>query len=272
MKHFWIFPVAILAIVLISGAVSEKAVQQETSETGNLEEWQNTIDEATGQSSEESKTTAECKALMEQKITECEKHEGWSVNNAMEITDFKTGAYYSFQDVQKNNCPNTKPEDNPTSDVHVDTAFLDAKTDGSSSYQVVCSIGCNWWECEKDLTGTWEGPYSETSESPYCKHKESGTKTFKITQKDNSFSGTATYSGVATAIGGEHCEGYSSSNKGTLSGTVSGKQVSGTIMYSGPVPFTATIDGDTLSGKYSYTTDAYGSTLSGSGEFTLKRK
>lgn len=266
MKHAWIFPVVVLTIVLISGAVS-KVQQEKSEEGGTLAEWEQTILTATGKESEASKTIAECKSLMQQKITQCETHDGWSVDNAMEITD-NTGKYYSFQDVQRKDCEGAT-EENP--DVHVDTAFLDAQTDGSSSYQVLCSVGCNWWKCEEDLTGTWEGTYTETAASPYCKHKESGTKTFKITQKDNSISGSSVIDGVATVIGGEHCEGYTSSSTGTLSGTVSGNQVSGTIMYSVPVHFTATVDGDTLSGTYSYTDDAYGSRQTGNGEFTLQR-
>lgn len=249
-------------------------IQQETTEKGGtLQEWKAALRQQTGPGSEESKTTAECEALMKQKIEECSKHAGWSVDNAMEITDFTTGKHYEFQDVKRQDCPGAAPGETPAT-IHVETAFLDAQTDNTrtSSYQVVCSIGCNWWDCGTDLTGTWVGPYSETAGSTYCKFKEEGTKTFKITTSDNTFTGTADYTGTSTVTGGEHCEGSTYSNKGTLSGTVSGKQVTGTIVYSGTnVPFTATVEGETLSGTYSYTT-AEEAPLSGTGTFTLKKQ
>lgn len=123
------------------------------------------------------------------------------------------------------------------------------------------------------LDGVWEGSYSETSGSKYCKFKESGSKTFRITTSGDSFTGTADYSGTSTPIGGEHCQGGAYSNKGTLSGTISGSQVSGTIVYSSTnVPFTATLEDNTLSGKYSYTESDYEAPTSGSGEFSLKKK
>ena len=253
-------------------------IKQETMEKGGtLQEWKGRLQQETGQSSEESQTAAACEALMAKKIEECSKHPGWSVDNAMEITDFKTGQHYEFQDVKRQDCPGTSPTDPPPETIHVDTAFLDAQTDRtkSSSYQVVCSIGCNWWDCGTDLTGTWEGSYSETSSDAYCKYKESGTKICKITMKDDAFSGTAEYSGVSTITGGANCQGGTSSNTGTIEGTVSGKQVTGTIMYGNTkVPFTATVESATnaISGTYSYTTAEYGSPLSGAGEFSLKKK
>jgi hypothetical protein len=251
-------------------------MRQETVEKGGtLQEWKQFLLKATGPDSEESRTAAECEALMVKKAAECSQHQGWSVDNAMEITDFNTDQHYEFHDVRRQDCPGASPTDKPPSTTHVDTAFLDAQTDNTrtSSYQVVCSIGCNWWDCGTDLTGTWEGGYRETSSDAYCKYQEEGTKTFKITMKDAAFSGTAEYQGVSTIRGGEHCEGGTYSNKGTLSGTISGNKVSGTIRYSETnVPFTATVEGDALAGTYSYTTAAYGSPLSGNGEFTLRKK
>ncbi len=250
-------------------------IQQEIFEKGGtLQEWKETIQKATAPDSEESTTTAECESLMKKKIEECSQHQGWSVNNAMEITDFTTDKHYEFQDVKRQDCPGASPDKTPST-IHAETAFLDAQTDNkrASSYQVVCTIGCNWWDCETDLTGVWEGSYSETSASIYCKLKEAGSKTFRITRSGNSFTGTAEYSGVYTVTGGENCEGGTSSNDGPVSGVISGNQISGTIVYSGTqVPFTATIEGNTLTGTYSYTTTAYGPRMSGTGEFTLQKQ
>lgn len=249
-------------------------IQQETLEKGGvLQEWKEKIQKATGSNTEESKTAAECEALMKQKVEECSKHEGWSVNNAMEITEFATDEHYEFQDVKRQDCPGEAP--GTTHTVHAETAFLDAQTDNkkASSYQVICSIGCNWWDCEEDLTGTWKGIYSEISDATYCKFKETGTKIFEIRQSGKSFRGTTEYSGASTVIGGEHCEGWVESNKGTISGEISENQVSGTMDYSGTkVPFTAILEGDKLSGKYAYSTGKYGAPFSGKGEFKLTKK
>ena len=253
------------------------AIQEETTEKGGpLQDWQETISQATGSGSEESKTVAECKSLMDQKVAECSKHPGWSVVNAMEITDFRTDKHYEFQDVKRQDCPTPKDADVLPEKIHVDTAFLDAQTDNTraSSYQVVCSVNCQWWECEEnDLSGTWEGTYTEISGSKYCQFKEVGSKTFKLKMiDDKSFSGTAQYNGQSSVIGGEHCEGGPSSGTGTITGTISGEKVSGVLTYNSKVPFTATIEGDSLSGTYSYSTSAYGALQKGTGEFKLNRK
>ncbi|MBI4017290.1 MAG: hypothetical protein HY363_06385 [Candidatus Aenigmarchaeota archaeon] len=251
------------------------SIQEETTEKGGpLQDWQETISQTTGSESEESKTVAECASLMSQKVAECSKHPAWSVVNAMEITDFRTDKHYEFQDVKRQDCSTI--EDVLPEKIHVDTSFLDAQTDNTrvSSYQVVCSVNCQWWECdENDLSGTWEGTYTEISGSKYCQFKEVGSKTFKIKMiDDKSFSGTAQYSGQSNVIGGEHCEGGASSGTGAISGSISGKQISGIIVYSSKVPFTATLEGDSLSGTYSYSTSAYGSLQKGAGEFKLNRK
>ena len=129
-------------------------------------------------------------------------------------------------------------------------------------------------EKESTLTGTWQGSYSETATDAYCGFREVGQKTFKITEKDGSISGSAEYSGTSSVIRGENCEGSQNSGSGTISGKISANQVTGTIMYEGSVPFTATLsgDGNTLSGTYSYSTNDYGVTLTGAGEFVLKKK
>ncbi|MBI4148163.1 hypothetical protein HY490_02630 [Candidatus Woesearchaeota archaeon] len=263
-----------------AGPIAGQAVadiQQETSESGGtLSEWKETMLTATGAESEESKTTAQCESLMAKKIEECSKHQGWSVDNAMEITDFKTNKHYEFQDVKRQDCPGTSPTDKPPYTIHTDTAFLDAQSDNTraTSYQVVCSINCNWWDCTSDLSGVWEGDYTELSGSSFCKFKEVGSKKFIISMKDDkSFSGSTQYSGRTSVTGGQHCEGGANSGTGTLSGTVSGTKVSGMLKYSSiSIPFTATLAGDTLSGAYAYSTDEYGSTHSATGKFTLNKK
>ena len=124
------------------------------------------------------------------------------------------------------------------------------------------------------LDGVWQGAYSETSTSSYCSFSESGTKTFTITMSDEkSFSGTAEYSGASTPIGGGNCEGSSVSGSGTISGEISEGKISGSINYGdADVPFTATLDMDSLSGTYSYSTSSYGATLTGNGQFNLRKK
>lgn len=248
--------------------IPEPEIQQEKMEKGNLSEWKDKIQKATGAESEASKTVAECESLMAKKVEECSKHDGWSVDNAIEITDFDK--HYEFQEVKRKECPGAVPGETPDT-VHVDTAVLDAQAGKGSSYQVVCSVGCNWWDCDT-ITGTWTGSYSETSGSKYCKFQESGTKTFKLKLNGKTLSGTAEYSGVSKVIGGEHCQGSPYSSKGTITGTVSGTQVTGTIDYSGgtKVPFTAKLEGDMMTGTYSYTTSEAAPTT-GKGEFKLKK-
>ena len=253
-------------------------IKQEIMEKGGtLVSWNQTILQATGPASEESKTLNECNALMGQKIIECSQRPAWSVVNAMEITDFRTNQHYEFQDVKRQDCPGALPTDNP-SKVHVDTAFLDAQTDStrSSSFQVVCSITCNWWECDEsvNLTGVWEGTYVEMAGSKYCQFKETGTKTFSITMiDDNSFSGTTKYSGRSTVTGGQHCEGFQSSGIGKIVGSISGDKVSGTLQYkSVAIPFKGKVSKGVISGEYSYTTFEGGSAYSGTGMFSVTKK
>jgi hypothetical protein len=258
-----------------SNGPAQPPVQQEILERGGtLQEWQESLDAAVGPDSAEAKTTAECKALMEQKVKECEKRPAWSVDNAIEIVDMRTGRRYEFQDVKQKQCPDGKP---PTKDaIHIDTASLDAQTDSTaSSYQVLCTLSCNWWECERkpDLTGTWEGEYTDLWGSKYCQFKETGITTFEIKMDDEtSFKGTTRYNGQNVIVAGEHCQGGPTSGEGTISGSVSEDKVSGTIVYSTSFPFTATLSDDTLTGSYSYTFTEAGTAHSGKGEYRVTRK
>lgn len=301
MKDFLAF--TILALLLINGCVSggtamkEQSVEEETEESsydnpkeeetgnsdieeesyergGTLKEWQEKLLTATSADSEQSKTAAQCAALMKEKAAACIKHDGWSIDNMVEITDFSTDQHYEFQEVKRQNCPGMLDTDKPPYKVHVDKASFDSQSDNTatSSYQVVCEIDCQWWDCEIDLTGTWSGTYSEISDATLCQYKETGTQTFEITQDDSSFSGTTKFSGKSVVTGGEHCEGGSYSDTGKLSGTISGDKVTGTMTYSTAVPFTATVEEDTMKGTYAYSTSAYGALFSAEGEFELKKQ
>ncbi|MBI2655621.1 FecR domain-containing protein, partial [Candidatus Woesearchaeota archaeon] len=119
---------------------------QKTSEDGNyekggtLKEWKERLQSETGPDSKQSKTAAECDALMKQKTAECSKHGGWRTDYMMEITDFRTDEHYELQDIRNGGCPPTSPTG--------DTTYLDSQAEaGKSEYQVACSVLCSSWSC-----------------------------------------------------------------------------------------------------------------------------
>ncbi len=250
-------------------------IQQETLEKGGtFDDWNQTLFKETGTESEEYKTMTECKSLMNKKIQECSQHQGWSVDNVMEVTNFKTGKHYEFQDVKRQDCSGT---DKPPSKIHIDSASLDAQTDNTrtSAYQVVCSINCHWWDCTPDITGTWKGDYSEESGSSYCSFKEAGTKAFEFVIIDEtSFRGTVKYSGKSVVASGKNCQGWQNSGTGTVSGSISGNKLSGTLVYHATtsIPFTATLNKDIIAGSYAYTSNEYGTPHSAKGTFKVMKK
>ena len=154
----------LLAIIVISGCTTP---QRETTETGGaLEEWKDKIQKDTGPDSPESNALNDCDEAMSQKADECSQHEGWSVINAMEITDFDTDEPYSFQDVLEGGCPRKSPcgKEYP---VHVERETMDHQSGGGSDYQIVCNILCVWWTCEEtdtttaaEKSETWAGQFA----------------------------------------------------------------------------------------------------------------
>ncbi len=132
------------------------------------------------------------------------------------------------------------------------------------------------------LTGTWSGNYGETENSDYCIMSNSGVLTFSVTETDGAFSGTVDDSGVSSsaspATSGASCEGGSFHLSGTVSGTIAGDTITGTMHLTGPdsqyeLPFTATLTPDTMTGSYSGTgTFTGGGSSRLSGSFKLDKK
>lgn len=113
-------------------------------EIGSLDEWRQKILDETGPDSEPSKRLAECDAAMARQVNTCKAAgKGWMVDNSMEITDFDTNKPYEYQLVEKGGCTQDQ-----SSTVKVDTKLIDAQTD---SHQVICSINCYQWDCEKPV-------------------------------------------------------------------------------------------------------------------------
>lgn len=133
----------------------------ETTESGGaLKEWKEKILENTGPDSEASKTIVRCETAINKQKETCSQREGWSIVNAMEITDFKSSKSYSFQDVQQGGCPGKSP-DGKEYDRNVETGTIVTQTESDSSYQVACNVVCNWWECKEKTDRlkpeTWTG-------------------------------------------------------------------------------------------------------------------
>lgn len=132
------------------------------------------------------------------------------------------------------------------------------------------------------LAGTWSGKYGETETSEYCITRNTGTLTISVTEKDGAFSGTVDDSGTASAtsqLSSEvSCEGGEYHLTGTVSGTIEGDTLAGTMLISDSdldyvLPFTATLTPDTMTGSYSGTgTYSGGSSQISAGSFKLTKK
>ena len=131
------------------------------------------------------------------------------------------------------------------------------------------------------LAGTWSGHYGETETSEYCSTSNSGQLTFSITESDGTFSGTADDTGVSSTSstnGDASCEGGSYHLSGTVSGTIVGDTLTGTMHVSNAdlsyeLPFTATLTENTMTGSYSGTGSFEGgSSHVSAGSFKLDKK
>lgn len=133
----------ILAIVIVI-FISSCSNNKETTETGGtLKEWKELMIKDIGQDSEPVKTAEKCEAALNKNKADCSQYPGWRINNIMEITDFKTNEPYNFQDTINGGCSEKDPKQTITGNFDSQSE----KTD--SSYQVVCSFVCVWWECEE---------------------------------------------------------------------------------------------------------------------------
>ncbi len=134
----------IIILIIISGCNQTASVPSETTETGGtFGEWKEKI-----QDNPEALLKAdECKKLIDNTAISCKQHEGFTVNNIMEITDFKADEPYSFQETIKGGCDSALA----VSEKHEPKATtIHYGTEGSSSYQVVCSSVCVWWQCKDE--------------------------------------------------------------------------------------------------------------------------
>ena len=131
------------------------------------------------------------------------------------------------------------------------------------------------------LAGTWIGHFGETETSDYCISSNSGVLTISVTESDGEFSGTIEDEGVSSAgeaIGDASCEGGAYKLSGTVSGTIEGDTLGGTIYVSNSdmnyeLPFTATLTEDTMTGSYSGTGSFDGgSSRVSAGSFKLNKK
>ena len=131
------------------------------------------------------------------------------------------------------------------------------------------------------LAGTWSGQYGETETSDYCTLSNSGTMTLSVTESDGAFSGTVDDSGTSSAGQSSEsasCEGGAYHLSGTVTGTIVGDTLAGTLQVSNAdlryeLPFTATLTTDTMTGSYSGT-GAFdgGSSRISAGSFKLTKK
>ena len=132
-----------------------------------------------------------------------------------------------------------------------------------------------------NLAGTWSGHYGETETSDYCITANSGMLTISVTESNGAFSGTADDTGVSSASptnSDSSCGGGSYHLSGTVSGTIVGDTLAGTMHVSGSgmsyeLPFTATLTENTMTGSYSGTGSFDGGTSSiSAGSFKLDKK
>ena len=134
----------LLFVAFLGGCSQTAPVPRETTETGGtFEEWKEKI-----QDDPEALLHADkCKELMENTLLSCMQHEGFTLNSIMEITDFTADEPYSFQDAAQGGCDSALAV-GKTHEPEVTN--IQYGTDGSSSYQVVCSSVCVWWQCKEE--------------------------------------------------------------------------------------------------------------------------
>jgi hypothetical protein len=146
--------------------------------------------------------------------------------------------------------------------------------------------------CAKDLNGdskcgkatvvvqlpaeeTWTGPYSETETIRDCTNKNKGTLKWVIEFNKDSFTGTVEDTGTSATCGGENSD-YSF--EGTVTGTISGNEVTGVMEFSdqettSEFTFTGSKEGDTITATYTGSSDmGNGVTDDYSGSFTLSKE
>src|SRR3989338_639967 len=134
----------IILMMVVVGCSQTVSLPRETTETGGtFEEWTEKI-----QDDPEALLYADnCKELLDNTAQSCGQHEGFTVNNIMEITDFTADEPYGFQDTIHGGCDSVSAV-GKTHEPEATT--ISYGTDGSSSYQVVCSSVCVWWQCTEE--------------------------------------------------------------------------------------------------------------------------
>ena len=137
------------------------------------------------------------------------------------------------------------------------------------------------------LTGTWSGPYTEnihTSKLIYygetarstCDTASKGIYTLELTQDQDKFSGTVDDVGAwAKVRGAADCgSGGNYTDQGTVSGTISGNVISGTMIFEdAPRSFSGSVSDGKITATYTgvgQNDDIAKATYSGS--FTLEKQ
>ena len=153
-----------IGVAVFKNLPDNSSVQEKSESGGTLAGWKEKVQQEVGVESEEFKTLIECETLLKQKVNQCSQHQGWSVVNVMEVTDFQADQPYSFQEVSSGGCARTSPtgEEYPQ---QVETKTIITQAETGSSYQVACNIVCVWWDCteetdQEDTTltpETWTG-------------------------------------------------------------------------------------------------------------------
>src|SRR3989344_8040034 len=140
--RYFLILMSVIILIIVAGCNQTASVSSETTETGGtFEEWKEKIHD----DPEALRNADKCKALIENSAISCKQHEGFSVSNIMEITDFIADEPYSFQETINGGC-NSASAVGKTHEPEVTN--LQYGTDGSLSYQVVCSSVCVWWQCK----------------------------------------------------------------------------------------------------------------------------
>ena len=171
--------------VIKEETVEAQEVIKETKEIGDIDQWKEILVEETGTDSAATKGLANCEAAIKAQIQTCPKKMGWMVDNAMEIEDFSSDAHYEYQQIEATGgCLQGDAER-----TKIDTKFFDS---GKDDYQVVCSINCYTWTCEKapvenyqgkveiQQEGTWKELDKDTSVKSGDVIKTGSTGTVKI--------------------------------------------------------------------------------------------
>ncbi len=125
-------------------------------------------------------------------------------------------------------------------------------------------------------SGTWKGKYSESDDVADCSSRNEGTLTWTIKMDKDSFSGGVLDEGTTVS---SNCEGTGStySFEGTVTGTISGTEISGVMDFSGSgttskFPFSGTITDDIISATYTGQDNHDGVIETFKGSFTLNKK